>query len=319
MDVTVVGAGIIGLTTALTLEENGHRVRVVAAARRADTTSAIAGAVWFPYRVGPPRKVTGWAARTRRWLEAFARSTPEAGIDMLTGYEIIGDDGTERPWWAAAPTMEGDALDLEAIDVEYVPAPVVGAPHGWKFSAPRAQPSLFLPYLESRIEGEIEQRIVTDLTKEPGDVVINCTGLGARELAGDALLYPLLGQIVIVERGSADIATTVTDDRDPERIFYIIPRRDELVLGGCSLPFPPGDSPHLDPDITSRILAHAERLGISVGAVKTERVGLRPYRAEVRLERDAHHRRIIHNYGHGGAGFTLCRGCAEDVAALVAR
>jgi D-amino-acid oxidase len=41
---------------------------------------------------------------------------------------------------------------------------------------------------------------------------------------------------------------------------------------------------------------------------------LRPYRPEVRLERDG---RVIHNYGHGGSGFTLCRGCAEDVVALV--
>jgi D-amino-acid oxidase len=314
MDVTVVGAGIIGLTTALTLEERGHRVRVVAAGKRADTTSSIAGAVWFPYRVGPPHKVTRWALRTRRWLEQLATTTPESGIDVLTGYEIIGDDGTQRPWWAAAPTMEGDGLDTDSIEVEYVPAPVTGEPHGWKFTAPRAQPSLFLPFLESRLRDPIEERVVSDITREAGDVVVNCTGLGARELVGDDLVYPLLGQIVIAERGDADLTTTVTDDRDPERIFYIIPRRDELVLGGCSLPFPPGDVPHLDPDITTRILAHAKRLGISVGAVRTERVGLRPYRAEVRLERSG---RIIHNYGHGGAGFTLCRGCAEDVASLI--
>jgi D-amino-acid oxidase len=317
MDVTVVGAGIIGLTTALVLEERGHRVRVVAAARRADTTSAIAGAVWFPYKVGPPHRVTGWALRTKRWLQELASTTPEAGIDVLTGYEIVPYEGPARPWWAAAPTMEGDDLATDSIDVEWVPSPVAGAPHGWKFVAPRAQPSLFLPWLESRLQGPIEQRIVTDLYAEPGDVVINCTGLASRELCNDDKLYGLLGQIVIAERGAADLATTVTDDRDPERIFYIIPRRDELVLGGCSLPFPPGDTPAIDPDITARILAHAQRLGIAVGAVRTERVGLRPYRSEVRLERDHHHRRVIHNYGHGGAGFTLCRGCAEDVAALV--
>ena len=80
------------------------------------------------------------------------------------------------------------------------------------------------------------------------------------------------------------------------------------------LPFPPGDTPQIDPAITARVLAHAKRLGLEVGEVKSVRVGLRPYRAEVRLERDG---RVIHNYGHGGAGFTLCRGCAEDVAALI--
>ena len=67
MDVTVVGAGVIGLVTALTLEERGHTVRVVAAAYGETTTSAVAGAVWFPYRAGPPAKVAAWAARTRAW------------------------------------------------------------------------------------------------------------------------------------------------------------------------------------------------------------------------------------------------------------
>lgn len=321
MEITVVGAGIIGLTTALSLEERGHDVRVVANGRGVETTSAIAGAVWFPYRAGPPDKVAMWAASTRRWLVQIARSSPDAGIDVLTGYEITNEAHSppKRPWWAAEPTMEGDDLALDIADVERVPSPVAGKPDAWKFIAPRAQPSLFLPWLERRLRHPIECRTVTQLDAEPGDVVVNCTGLAARELTGDDLLLPLLGQIVIAERGDADLATTVTDDRDHDAIFYIIPRRDELVLGGCSLPFPPGATPELDPAISARILAHAKRLGIAVGNVRTERVGLRPYRAHVRLERDHKHPRIIHNYGHGGAGFTLSHGCAVEVAELVSR
>ena len=49
-------------------------------------------------------------------------------------------------------------------------------------------------------------------------------------------------------------------------------------------------------------------------AVELQRAGLRPYRPSVRLEREG---RLIHNYGHGGAGYTLAYGCAEDVAALL--
>src|SRR5262249_16442396 len=103
-------------------------------------------------------------------------------------------------------------------------------------------------------------------------------------------------------------------ERDPERVFYLIPRRDELVLGGCSLPWPPGRPPEIDPAITRRILEQASALGLAIGAVRRVRAGLRPFRPEVRLERVG---RIIRNCGHGGAGYTLSRGCAEEVAHLL--
>jgi len=301
VEITVVGAGVIGLTTALVLEEQGHTVRIVAAGTGAATTSAVAGAVWFPYKAGPPARVAAWAVHTRRWLEELARTAPEAGVDVLTGYEITRDDSW--PWWGAGVS-----------ELERAPAPVPGAPMAWKFTAPRVQPSLFLPWLESRLRARIERRTVTDLAAEPGDRVINCTGIAARELVADDAMYPLLGQLVIAACGNADLTASITDDRVPDSFFYIIPRRDELVLGGCSLPVPPGATPELDRRIRDRILAHAARLQIPIGEVRGEKVGLRPYRLEVRLEREG---RVIHNYGHGGAGFTLCHGCAEDVAALV--
>ena len=55
--------------------------------------------------------------------------------------------------------------------------------------------------------------------------------------------------------------------------------------------------------------------------VLAHRVGLRPSRPEVRLdEQPGHHgARIIHNYGHGGAGVSLAWGCALDVLALLDR
>ena len=230
----------------------------------------------------------------------------QAGIDILDGYEITTDDGLDppRPWWAAA------------VEVTRAPAPVTGSPLAWRFAAPRVEPARFLPWLTARLAATIELRRITDLAAEPGDLVINCAGLGARELVPDELLAPLLGQIVIAAPGGVDRRITLTDDRDPDSLFYVIPRRDELVLGGISRAWPPGAAPAPDPAVSRRILAHAAALGFEVGAVVRERTGLRPYRPEVRLERAG---RIIHNYGHGGAGFTLCRGCAEDVADLIGR
>jgi D-amino-acid oxidase len=48
--------------------------------------------------------------------------------------------------------------------------------------------------------------------------------------------------------------------------------------------------------------------------VVAHRVGLRPVRPEVRLEAVG---RVIHCYGHGGAGVTVSWGCAEEVLGLV--
>ena len=76
-----------------------------------------------------------------------------------------------------------------------------------------------------------------------------------------------------------------------------------------------------DQDLTQRILDWAGEMeprlkGVEVLSV---RVGLRPLRPTVRLEREvlADGSPVIHNYGHGGAGYTLSWGCAQDVLKLV--
>lgn len=308
MRITVVGAGVIGLTCAVTLEESGHEVRIVAThvggGETLATTSDIAGAVWFPYRAGPPEAVARWAATARRWLESIAGDAA-AGVDVLEAYEIDAASASTststipRPWWA------------EDLDVELAPAPVVGAPMAWKFRAPRAEPAIHLAWLRARLRAVIETRTVTNLDDEPGDIVVNCTGLGARTLVGDAAIAPLFGQVVVAAPNTVDLRTTITDDRDPDAVFYVIPRRDTLVLGGCAIA---RDALAPDPAITDRIVARARALGFAIGDVRAVRTGLRPFRNHVRVERAG---RIIHCYGHGGAGFTLARGCAEEVAALI--
>jgi D-amino-acid oxidase len=308
MRVLVVGAGVSGLVTARVLEERGHEVQVIAAATGSATTSDVAGAVWLPYRAGPPERVAAWAATSRAWLEEIARTVPAAGVDLLAGYEITPT--ADPPWWA------------DAVPIVRAAAPVTGAPLAWRFAAPRAEPARMLPWLAAQLRAPIERRTITDLAAladgSDADAVIDCAGLGARALAHDDALVPLLGQTVIAEPGGVDLGVTITDDRDPDDLFYVIPRRGELVLGGCALPVPPDAPPPApDPAITARILAHAAALGLRPGATRAVRVGLRPFRPNVRLERDPRDARIVHNYGHGGAGFTLARGCALEVAQLL--
>ena len=157
-----------------------------------------------------------------------------------------------------------------------------------------------------------------ELAGEPGDAVVNCSGLGARALCDDRELVALIGQISIHAPAALELDVSITDDRDPDRVFYVIPRRGEVVLGGCAIALPADASAPAPSDaIAARITAHAAELGLAPGELVRARTGLRPYRPSVRLERDAHDARVIHNYGHGGAGFTLARGCALDVAQIL--
>lgn len=327
--ITVVGAGVNGLCTAALLTRRGHRVRVIASAPPEETVSSVAGAVWFPFQVGAEdqARVRGWALATRQWMTELARVEPAAGVDLLTAYEITpgpadaggaareaaGDAasdaasgaGDARPWWA------------EGLEVERAPAPVAGAPLAWRFAAPRAEPALLLRHFAAQLAQPIELQRVASLDELPGDVVVNCTGLGARALVGDAALAGIFGQVVLAERGEVALDVSITDDRDPSSFFYVIPRRGELVLGGIARPEAGDAPPPAEPAISERILAHAARLGLRVGPVRQVRVGLRPYRPMVRVERDAASPRILHNYGHGGSGFTLCHGTAQAIAELV--
>jgi D-amino-acid oxidase len=300
-EVTVVGAGVVGLTTALVLQEAGHQVRVVAAERPERTTSAAAGAVWYPFEVGPPEAVTRWARTTRAWLVGLTRDVPEAGVDVVTVRECAAD--ARRPWWAGV---------VEARLVEG-PQPS-GGRLAWEFEAPRVEPALHLRWLESQLTRSIEIARVERLEDVPGERVVNCTGIGARRLTGDTGLRALLGQTVLVEPGEVDLRRMYGDERDLSVMFYVIPRRGEVVIGGCALPFEGEVPPPPDPGIREAILARARAAGFRHGPVLRDAVGLRPVRPEVRVERVG---RVIHHYGHGGAGYTLARGSAEEVVSLV--
>ena len=144
--------------------------------------------------------------------------------------------------------------------------------------------------------------------------MINCAGIGARELVRDHDLEPHRGQVAIVPRIEGLSCAIVCDDAP---LMYAIPRANDCVFGGTN---DVSDNLSADPATTSRIVAECSRvLNIDKPRVLAERVGLRPFRRSgVRLERDRLRdgRTVIHNYGHGGAGFTLSWGCARKVLEL---
>jgi D-amino-acid oxidase len=311
-EVTVVGAGVVGMTTALALLEVGHRVRVVTADPVAETTSAVAAAVWFPTRVGPPDRVLRWGRVTFGVFVEQAR-TRVPGVLMRESLALYREPpGT--PDWAAT------LGDVRAARSDELPP---GYPYGLRFAVPLAVMPRYLDWLADAIVrrgGAFTHRRIDTLDEVAGcDVLVNCTGLGARALVDDTTVYPVRGQVVRVT--DPGLPLSVRDEHHPAGRAYVHPRGADCILGGTL------DDHQWDTAVNAATAeAILERCCDLVPALRGvtvlgHAVGLRPGRPAVRLEEDAPLKsgaRLVHNYGHGGAGMTLSWGCAREVAALAA-
>jgi D-amino-acid oxidase len=149
--------------------------------------------------------------------------------------------------------------------------------------------------------------------------LVNATGLAARSLANDPAVHPARGQIVGV--ANPGLVTSIRDEDHPDGMTYIHPRSKDVVLGGTFQP----DDENTDPDPATSEAILKRCIGLVpelAGApVLWQAAGLRPARhggARVELDPTAlpGGTRVIHNYGHGGAGVTLCWGCADEVTRL---
>lgn len=307
----VIGAGVIGLTAAVRLREAGWRVRVRAEQPPERTTSAVAAAMWYPYRVGPEALVAAWGERSYEVFRMLA-GDPATGVRMTPGIELLPPDADPRvfPDWAA------HIPDFRVARADEVPAGRVG----WSFTVPVADTAAYLRWLAARFAahgGEVEMGRVASLVDVAGEapVIVHCTGLGARELVGDAEMRPVRGQIVRVE--NPGISSFWLDEYHPDGLLYIIPRGADCVLGGTADEDAEDTTP--DPAVAEAIVRRcvASVPALAGARVLEHRVGLRPWRPEIRLEAEpVGGATIIHNYGHGGAGVTLSWGCAERVVQL---
>jgi D-amino-acid oxidase len=298
MRVTVVGAGVVGLTCAVRLLEEGHRVDVLARDLPLETTSAVAAATWYPYRAFPLDRALAWSTRS---YDAFAglAGVDDAGVTMRSGIEVFTAPQDE-PWWRSA---------VPALDHVSPPA---GYGDAWTFEAPVVEMPVYLTWLASRLEelgGTITRLNLSALPVGP-DVVVNCAGIGARLLAADASVGPVRGQVaylsqVGLEQWFLDSSADLT---------YVVPRSHDIVVGGTDQADEWSRTP--SPDDAEAILARVRRLvpELAAATVLRHRVGLRPARPQVRVERDGD---VVHCYGHGGAGVTLSWGTADEVVDLV--
>ena len=314
--VAIVGAGVSGLTCGVVLAERGYRARIFAHESGPQTTSSVAAALWFPYDAEPADKVIPWALESYETFRELTRD-PRSGISMieLRTYARAGEIGI--PLWSHSLGARPLVISSEVETSLTVNSAAFAT--GFVITVPLIDTTIYLDYLANRFReagGEIHSGIhfgKLEAVDSEFDIVINCAGIGAQILVPDSDLEPHRGQVVIVPK--FDLACAIVCDDAP--LMYAIPRANDCVFGGTN---ELSNNRAVDPATTARIVQECARvLNIEEPSVIAARVGLRPFRKSgVRVERGRLRdgRTVIHDYGHGGAGFTLSWGCASQVLAI---
>lgn len=310
-DVLIIGAGVIGLTTGVVLAESGWNVHIRTADDTHVTTSMAAGALCGLAFGEPADKVPRWDATTQHELARLVED-PTSGVRVRRGL-LASRTPVDVP-----PSMRSLSGYADAQPSE-LPAGFAG---GFWLRLPVVDMPRYLDYLVTRLRGAggtIEHRRVASLTDVTRDapVIINCAGVGARQLAGDRRLEPVRGQHVVVTNPGIDHFFMEGPPGAAEWASFV-PHGEHVVLGGIAQRGVWDTRP--DPTIAERIRERCVVVEPRLAEAKVveHRVGLRPQRDVIRVEAEIiDGARCIHNYGHGGLGVALSWGCAREVADLI--
>ncbi len=265
--------------------------------------------------VGLDERVARWGASTLARLLGLT-AEPAAGVRTVSGL-LASRAAASPPDWTTA--LDGFRL---ATGGELPP----GFASGWRFTAPLVAMPVYLGYLLARLRdagGELDTpdrafgSLDEAVASTSAGVIVNCAGIGARVLVPDHEMMPVRGQVVVAANPGITEFFVGLGDESAE-LIYLFPHGDTILLGGTE---DRGNwSLEPDPAVAGRILNDAAAIDprLRGARVMAHRVGLRPVRLEVRLDAGDHAsgRRIVHNYGHGGAGVSLSWGCAADAAGL---
>jgi D-amino-acid oxidase len=311
-EILILGAGVSGLSTGILLLQEDYQVTIWAKDLPPNTTSNKAAAVWYPYLCFPRDKAIPWARTTFEKLQKEFMNKPETGCIFRTVTEMF-DTPQPEPWWRAAFPGE-------------VERPHTGLPagyvDGYRIKSIVIDTSLYMEYLMKTFQGlggKVIQKEIKNVEEalQESDVVINCTGLGSRELFHDDKIYPVRGQMIKIKATGFD--QVVVDDDGPNNLCLTVPRVNDIMLGGTAQKN--NWNTEVDPEDTKEILRKVTLIAPNLKNIEviSEQVGLRPAREAIRLEKEnfGNDKVVVHNYGHGGAGITLSWGCSEDVVKIV--
>ncbi|KAI9296625.1 nucleotide-binding domain-containing protein [Neoconidiobolus thromboides FSU 785] len=329
-NIVVLGAGVIGLTTALELLRLGYKVAVVAdhfpGEYHADYTSPWAGAHWRSYANNDDLRHIEYDKITYNELMKLAKGELKDIIKVVPNYEYHEKEGSDlkHPWF------KNFAQNYSEIPKEHLPE---GYSFGLSYDAVCIHSMEYLKWLfnEGKKLGLIDIKLHMNHIKDaynissfPTNIVINCCGLGARTMDGvkDPNIFPTRGQTILVHAPEVDYTSTGLYKGG---VTYIIPKGDgTVILGGTQQEHNYKVQP--DEDIAEDILKRCQKLSGGLGPCKiiSHNVGFRPtrkggVRSEVEYINLPDRKNLIlcHQYGHGGFGYQSSWGSARCTIKLL--
>jgi len=361
--VLVIGSGVTGLVTSWVLLDAGSHVTILAREHanfdlgKQRLASQIAGALWeYPPAVCGAHTDPISLQSSKRWcMESYHVYFALASFSKTAGVRILPSAAFFPYNVDMDPSQLGKMKEIQATSIrgfrrsasiisEHQIEPTYGAVDAYEILVPVIDTDAAMAWLTALVQAKgatmITERIIGDLLDQEASLlhrfnasaIINASGSGAKDLAGDKSCYPLRGALLRVRNDGTDfpklnaalsIAADVNEDHE---IVFLIPRGDDvLLIGGIAQP----DEEELNLTPESPVIKRMrERCEKFLPCLKDAKLvqdyplaqGLRPFRkGNVRVEPESRRygSKIVHSYGHGGSGWTLAFGCALDVRELV--
>lgn len=308
-------------------------------------TSVVAGALWeWPPAVCGQHRDQLSLTRSKEWAALSYEIFTELAADPATGVHVREAIFYHRTRVELDPVAQAKMRELSTRvrgfrhDAGLITRNgVAGAVDAYAHLSPMIDTDRYLGWLLREVLASgcavetglvrgtltrVERRL---LGRYRADAIVNCSGLGAIELAADDDLRPLRGAVVHAYNDGVTAAHCMAFDESlaGQNMVFIVPRgTDRLVLGGL---VEPGEWSTNLTLADRRVADMVERCRAFLPALRDVRLlpgnpvrtGLRPYRQHnVRLEIEPG-TSIVHNIGHGGSGFTYSWGCAEEAVGLL--
>lgn len=332
MKIAVVGAGIMGMSAAYFIKETFPHFDVSVYAEKMSPHTTSDGAagicVGAPVEKNSREKVNKWVKATVDYAHNIIRTdenAPKMGLSIVHGYFLSSTGELEISDWKDCVLNHHK---LEESELLQFPDEIKS---GYLVTTVFVECSKYIPWIAKLFKQKggqlIEEKIECLDELQAYDIIINCSGLGARYLVNDDAVKPVRGHVIRIKAPWVKGFIRHVDNDDRGRSKHILVNQDTVVIGGLK----EKDCIEPEPREEDRewIISEAKRFlpSLKNAEMVSEWVGFRPSRPTVRLEKEIWKLKtpqgevkpvpVIHNYGHSAHGVSLFYGCTQEVLKLV--